>query len=67
MVTDDGRVLFSGGADKGIFTVSEFSGSSVLGLIYFDEVYYLTLWNGKLLFDGIAADGIEMYLMDIVS
>lgn len=65
VVTDDGRVLFSGGADKGIFTVSEFSGSSVLGLIYFDEVYYLTLWNGKLLFDGIAADGIEMYLMDI--
>lgn len=63
VVTENGQVLFSGGADKGIFTVRE-TGSGSLGVVYFDEVYYMTLWEGDILFDCVTPDGIEMYALD---
>lgn len=65
VVTPEGRVLFSGGADKGIFEVLEPGGTKGLGLMYFDEAYYITLWDGKLLFDSKLTDGIELMVMDI--
>ncbi len=65
VVTPEGRVLFSGGADKGIFEVLEPGGTKGLGLMYFDEAYYITLWDGKLLFDSKVGDEIELLVMDI--
>ncbi|MBO4326496.1 MAG: hypothetical protein J5950_04430 [Clostridia bacterium] len=65
VVTDNGKVMFSGGADKGIYSVSGSSGSSDLKEYNIDEVYYMTLWNGKLLFDAVTADGIELFTLDI--
>ncbi|MBR0157860.1 MAG: hypothetical protein IJM24_02135 [Clostridia bacterium] len=65
VVTPEGRVLFSGGADKGIFEVLEPGGTKGLGLLYFDEAYYITLWDGKLLFDSKVGDGIQLLVMDI--
>ena len=64
-VTETGRVLFSGGADKGIYEVLEPGGTKGLGLLYFDEAYYITLWDGKLLFDSKVGDDIELLVMDI--
>ena len=65
VVNAEGRVFFSGGADKGIYEVTAFGEGTALTLLYFDEVYYMTLWDGKLLFDGLGTGGIEMYVMDV--
>ena len=64
VVADNGRVFFSGGADKGIYEVVRSGDNTDLLLLYFDEVYYMTLWDGKLLFDGLNGKNIEMYLLD---
>ena len=64
VVDEKGKVLFSGGADKGIYSVSEFAGSATLGVLYFDEVYYMTLWDGELLFDAVSMHDIELYTLD---
>ena len=64
VVDNGGKVFFSGGADKGIYGVSEFAGSAVLNLYYFDEVYYMTLWGNRILFDAVSMDGIELFMLD---
>jgi len=64
-VTEDGRVIFSGGADKGIYEVTDWNGSGVLSMKYFDEAYYFTLWDGTVLFDSMLAGSIYLYRMNI--
>ncbi len=65
VVTENGEVLFSGGADKGIFLVNDREGIGGLTPLYFDEVYYMTIWDGLLLFDSMNSGRIEMNLMDV--
>ena len=64
-VTESGQVVFSGGADGGLFLVGEWNSSSVLYYIYLGEVYYFTEADGYLLFDELAGSAINLYLLDV--